>query len=78
MGEINYSTLLRSLVDQYFDNQMSRVEYLAQRRNLLESIDRDFNGEFSDCECDVSSAPQGRDEPATYPLFQSIIEPPRP
>lgn len=46
MTEINYSELLRQLVDNYFDEQLSRVEYVAQRRALLERIDYEFNGDF--------------------------------
>lgn len=45
MTEINYSSLLRELVEEYFEHRMSRVEYLAQRRALLDRIDREFNGE---------------------------------
>lgn len=45
MTEINYSELLRELVDNYFDEQISRVEYVAQRRALLDRIDYEFNGD---------------------------------
>lgn len=45
MTEINYSTLLRELVSDYFEQRLSRVEYLAQRRRILDRIDREFNGE---------------------------------
>ena len=44
MDTINYSALLRALVDRHFDNRIGRVEYAAQRRCLLERIDREFNG----------------------------------
>lgn len=45
MSEINYSNLLRQIVSSYLAHRMSRVEYLAQRRGLLEQIDREFNGD---------------------------------
>lgn len=45
MSEINYSNLLRQMVTDYLDHRMSRVEYLAQRRGLLDQIDREFNGD---------------------------------
>lgn len=45
MSEINYSTLLRQMVTDYLEQRMSRVEYLAQRRGLLDRIDREFNGD---------------------------------
>lgn len=45
MAEINYSSMLRELVDSYFEDRLSRVEYLAQRRTLLDRIDREFNGD---------------------------------
>jgi len=47
MPELNYSNLLRQLVTDYLDHRMSRVEYLASRRDLLDQMDRDFNGEES-------------------------------
>jgi hypothetical protein len=47
MSELNYSNLLRQLVTDYLDDRVSRVEYLASRRDLLDRIDRDFNGEAS-------------------------------
>lgn len=45
MSEINYSNLLRQMVTDYLEHRMSRVEYLAQRRGLLDQIDREFNGD---------------------------------
>lgn len=45
MTEINYSTMLRRLVNDYFDQRVDRVEYFTQRRDILDRIDRDFNGE---------------------------------
>lgn len=45
MTEINYSSLLRQVADDYFEHRLTRVEYLAQRRDILDRIDREFNGE---------------------------------
>jgi|GEM_PF-2403579 hypothetical protein len=45
MSETNYSNLLRQIVTGYLEHRISRVEYLAQRRDLLEQIDREFNGD---------------------------------
>lgn len=45
MTEINYSTLLREVVADYFERRLTRVEYLAQRRGILDRIDHEFNGE---------------------------------
>lgn len=45
MTEINYSAMLRELVDEYFEHRLTRVEYLAQRRGLLDRIDHEFNGD---------------------------------
>lgn len=45
MTEINYSTLLREVVADYFEQRLTRVEYLAQRRGILDRIDHEFNGE---------------------------------
>lgn len=45
MTEINYSSLLREIVADYFDHRLTRVEYLAQRRGVLDRIDYEFNGE---------------------------------
>ncbi len=45
MTEINYSSLLREIVVDYFEQRLTRVEYLAQRRGLLDRIDHEFNGE---------------------------------
>ena len=47
MSELNYSSVLRQLVSDYLDHRVSRVEYLASRRDLLDQMDRDFNGEES-------------------------------
>lgn len=44
MTEINYSLLLREIVDDYFEHRLSRVEYVAQRRGILDRIDHEFNG----------------------------------
>jgi len=45
MVDINYSNLLRSLVNDYFEARISRVEYLAGRRSILDRVDHEFNGE---------------------------------
>ena len=45
MTDINYSALLRELVNDYFDQRIDRVEYFTQRRDILDRIDLDFNGE---------------------------------
>ena len=47
MSETNYSNLVRQLVADYLDQRLGRVEYLAQRRGLLDRMDRDFNGDES-------------------------------
>lgn len=57
MTEINYSSLLRQLAEDYFEHRLTRVEYLAQRRDILDRIDREFNGEDDTSEwpeCDTS------------------------
>lgn len=45
MSEFDYSHQLRELVTDYLDHRVSRVEYLALRRDLLDEVDRDFNGD---------------------------------
>jgi len=45
MSEINYSNVLRQMVSDYLEHRISRVEYLAQRRGLLDRVDREFNGD---------------------------------
>ncbi len=45
MTEINYSQLLREVVTDYLERRLSRVQYLAQRRGILDRIDHEFNGE---------------------------------
>ncbi len=67
MTDINYSIMLRHLVDDYFDHHLSRVEYLAQRRSLFDRIDHEFNG---DVECNgwpepESSQPQDHENDDT-------------
>jgi hypothetical protein len=44
MTEINYSMLLREIIVDYFDQRISRVEYLAERRSILDRVDHEFNG----------------------------------
>ena len=39
--------MLRHLVDDYFEHRLGRVEYLAQRRSLLDRIDHEFNGDVA-------------------------------
>lgn len=56
MSEINYSNLLRQIVTDYLERRTTRVEYLAQRRSLLDHIDREFNGD---------DYPNGRSAPDT-------------
>ena len=38
--------MLRRLVDNYFETRINRVEYLIERRNLMDQIDREFNQDF--------------------------------
>lgn len=45
MTEINYSTLLREVVADYFEQRLTRTEYVALRHQILNRIDREFNGE---------------------------------
>lgn len=45
MTEINYSALVRELLDDYFEHRVSRFEFLAKRRALMDRIDREFNGD---------------------------------
>ena len=47
MTEINYSALLRELVDDYLAQHLSRIEYVTQRRDILDRIDFEFNGELT-------------------------------
>lgn len=44
MTEINYSLLLRQIVGEYLEQRISRVEYLSQRRGVLDRIDHELNG----------------------------------
>ncbi len=76
MSEINYSTLLRELVMDYFERRLSRVEYLAQRRSLLDRVDHEFNGPSEE-----SSWPEPDDtQPAQFEEVHDItnVPPPRP
>lgn len=36
---------MRQIVTDYLAHRISRVEYVAQRRVLLDRIDREFNGD---------------------------------
>lgn len=45
MTEVNYSALVRELLNEYFEHTITRVEYLARRRSLMDQIDREFNGD---------------------------------
>lgn len=45
MTEVNYSALVRELLNEYFEHRLTRVEYLTRRRSLMDQIDREFNGD---------------------------------
>ncbi len=45
MTEVNYSALVRELLNEYFEHRITRVEYLTRRRSLMDQIDREFNGD---------------------------------
>jgi hypothetical protein len=44
MTEVSYSLLLRNLSDDHFRRRISFEEYRAQRKQILDSIDVEFNG----------------------------------
>ena len=44
MAEMTYSTVLRNLADDYFNQRLSRQEYRARRKAIFEEIDREYNG----------------------------------
>lgn len=60
--------MLRHLVEDYFDQRLTRIEYVAQRRSLLDRIDHEFNGEVDSKgwpESDLSLVPQVTQEAST-------------
>lgn len=48
MTHINYSSLLREIAVDYFEHRLTRVEYLTQRKGVLDRIDHEFNGKEDD------------------------------
>ncbi len=44
MSEANYSTMLRSLSKDYYQNHIGFEEYRLQRKIILDKIDEEFNG----------------------------------
>ena len=43
MNEISYSLLLRELAERYYDQRIEFGEYRARRKEILDSIDKEFN-----------------------------------
>jgi hypothetical protein len=72
MADINYSTLLRELITEYSEYRISRAEYLVKRRELLDGIDLEFNGDINAdqtyaIEHDITLVPRLGDDDNTLP-----------
>ena len=44
MVDANYTKKLQSLSFDYYNQLISREEYLAQRKEILDSLDAEYNG----------------------------------
>jgi hypothetical protein len=44
MNENNYSSMLRALSKEYYQNHISFTEYRERRTVILEDIDAEYNG----------------------------------
>ena len=44
MSDFNYSVVLRDLAEEYYSQRISKEEYRAQRTQLLDKIDAEYNG----------------------------------
>jgi tetrahydromethanopterin S-methyltransferase subunit B len=67
MTDINYSEELRMLIDDYSDACLTRVDYLAKRRELLDAIDDDFNSALLPLASVFESRPSDEDITAIPP-----------
>jgi hypothetical protein len=52
MSNPSYSTMLRKLSDDYFQNHIGFEEYRIQRKILLDKIDAEFNGDQTNVKTD--------------------------
>ncbi len=48
MSEASYSLMLRNLSSDYYHHHINVDEYRAQRKKILDKIDREFNGREPD------------------------------
>ena len=71
MTEINYSTLLREVVSDYFEKRLTRTEYLALRHQILSKIDHEFNGEDDCTEEEESDVTQPSGRGANFPFSKT-------
>jgi len=62
MSDLSYSSMLRNLSSDYYYRRISREEYRAQRREILDKIDEEFNGRKLVEEEDVDQAGEQTDQ----------------
>jgi len=62
MSDLSYSSMLRNLSSDYYYHRISREEYRAQRREILDKIDEEFNGRKLVEEEDVDQAGEQNDQ----------------
>ncbi|MDH5572641.1 MAG: hypothetical protein OEY89_12825 [Gammaproteobacteria bacterium] len=43
MSDLSYSSMLRTLCDDYYHKNITQHQYRAQRKKILDSIDSEFN-----------------------------------
>jgi hypothetical protein len=65
MSEASYSLMLRNLSSDFYHNHIDFDEYRAQRKIILDKIDKELNGR-------QTSAPEGGDEQSSPAFMQTI------
>ncbi len=53
MSDINLSSVLRNLSDNYYNQILSRGEYLQERKKILDKIDEEYNGRTIEVKTDA-------------------------
>ena len=72
MSDLSYSAMLRNLAADYYYQRLSRDDYRAQRRQLLQKIDEEFNGQ-KNFNMEDEAEPALQDDDADQSIFMKTI-----
>ncbi len=72
MSDISYSAKLRELSKDYYQNHIRLDEYRAQRKEIIDKIDEEFNGRKTEEAEDITQK-QEKKKPEESSVFMKTI-----